>query len=102
MDTGNQIPPHLPYLHRSPAHRTRLRQAGLRAGRLYKKRGITPLWPPAHRTSAPEGKWFGMLTILSLSKEGGEEGFKEVIFRTICLLNYRLPIIILYQSMSCF
>jgi hypothetical protein len=28
----------------------------------------------------PFGKWFGMLTILSLSKEGGWEGFKEAIF----------------------
>jgi hypothetical protein len=30
----------------------------------------------------PFGKWFGMLTILSLSKEGGEEGF----YKTMSLL----------------
>jgi hypothetical protein len=29
-------------------------------------------------TSPPFEKWFGMLTILSLSKEGGGEGFKNV------------------------
>ncbi len=33
--------------------------------------------------SPPFGKWFGALTILSLSKEGGWEGFKEVIFYLI-------------------
>jgi hypothetical protein len=27
--------------------------------------------------SPPFGKWFGMLTILSLSKEGGREGFSK-------------------------
>jgi len=37
------------------------------------KGGITPLWPPAHRTSGPEGK----------------EGQGE-IFRKVCLLYYGL------------
>jgi len=67
MDTGNQIPPHLPYLHRSPAHRTRLRQAGLRAGSVY-KREESPLFAlrPSLRlrlrprgASAPEGRASG-------------------------------------------
>jgi hypothetical protein len=31
------------------------------------------LWTAA----PPFGKWFGMLTILSLSKEGGKEGFYD-------------------------
>ena len=37
------------------------------------------LWTAA----PPFDKWFGMLTILSLSKEGGEEGFS-----LRCLYNY--------------
>jgi len=37
---------------------------------------------PKRGNFPPFGKWFGVLTILSLSKEGGEEGF----YKTMSLL----------------
>ena len=53
MDVEDQIPPALPFA----------------------KGGISPLWPPAHRASGPEGK------------EGPAYRQGE-IFATICLFNY--------------
>src|SRR4030042_7038945 len=59
MDIEDQIPPLLPLPSGSETALGR-RQKG----------GISPLWPPAHRASGPEGK----------------EGLGE-IFGRICLLN---------------